>query len=222
MEPWREDVKADPDAWHKACVSQMVHWDECWLNILKLSELAALQGPRFQRAVDEGCHAIEPDNIDCYANPACTKAMGLSSAQARPYQLAFNNWTTSYAHSLGLAVGMKNAVDLIADTNQWYDFAVNEQCQFYQECGAEHSGFVESGRLVAQVEYSGPGDKWCAGATKFGLMSKWCVGSQDNGLCGDGTDDDASTPWHDCFTPWSGPLPPIHWTSGPGLETSDA
>jgi Glycoside-hydrolase family GH114 len=122
--------------------------------------------------------------------------------------LAYNKWTTQLAHSLGLGVAMKNAVGLIPETNGWYDLAVNEQCGYYQECGA-YSAFTNSNRLVAGVEYSGPGN-WCSDYANDSIMGKWCPGSQDNGLCDNGSS------WHDCFTPWEGRLPPIHWTSGSG------
>jgi hypothetical protein len=87
MEPWRPDVQHNKSAWESACVNKMKHWDECWLNIMKPQLLKDLQSPRFHRAVAEGCHAIEPDNIDCYANQACYQGMGLTSAQAKPYQV---------------------------------------------------------------------------------------------------------------------------------------
>ena len=41
----------------------------------------------------------------------------------------------SEAHDRGLSVGLKNAVDLIAALEPSFDFAINEECLEYHECG---------------------------------------------------------------------------------------
>lgn len=212
-EYWRKDVKENLATWKRLCTQQMKHFKECWLDISQLGALQALQRPRFERAAKEGCHAVEPDNVDCYQNARCYRHFASSSKGAKPAQLAFNKWYAGLAHSLGMGVALKNAVQLIPDTHQWYDFAVNEQCQPNDECGDENKYFVRTGRLVAHVEYTGPGSHRCEVQKEYGLMTKWCDGSDTDGICGDADDDDATTPWHDCFQPVTGSLPPIEWTS---------
>eukprot|EP00008_Paramoeba_atlantica_P006885 CAMPEP_0201487862 /NCGR_PEP_ID=MMETSP0151_2-20130828/15856_1 /ASSEMBLY_ACC=CAM_ASM_000257 /TAXON_ID=200890 /ORGANISM="Paramoeba atlantica, Strain 621/1 / CCAP 1560/9" /LENGTH=149 /DNA_ID=CAMNT_0047873023 /DNA_START=140 /DNA_END=586 /DNA_ORIENTATION=- len=75
IEPWRPDCKANQEQWKDAAVGQMADWDEEWLDIRKLEQIKALMTPRFERAAAIGCHAVEPDNIDCYDNKDCWGAM---------------------------------------------------------------------------------------------------------------------------------------------------
>lgn len=86
LEPWRPDCKANKTLWQEAAVGEMKGWcatslvqsiafyadlsshirrDEEWLDIRK-PLVQELMAPRFYKAVAEGCHGIEPDNIDCY------------------------------------------------------------------------------------------------------------------------------------------------------------
>ena len=43
------------------------------------------------------------------------------------------------------------------------DFAINEQCFQYKECGA-YSGWLAAGKAVVEVEYHGTAKKYCADA----------------------------------------------------------
>lgn len=51
-----------------------------------------------------------------------------------------------------MKIGMKNAIDIIPDLASTYDFAVNEQCQAFNECSA-YSPFVKLNKAVFNVEY---------------------------------------------------------------------
>jgi len=185
----------------------MSDWDEEWLDIRKLNQLQQLMIPRFQRAKSEGCHGVEPDNIDCYDNKDCWGKMinpTVSNGNAvKSAQLAYNKWQVSYAHSLGMVIAMKNAVGLISDLADDYDFAVNEQCQTYTECD-DYSEFTKANKAVFQVEYTS-NTKWCTGGTKDNLRTKYCSGSNNEGLCTSGS-------WIDCFSPTT-PLPPTQYTN---------
>jgi hypothetical protein len=207
LEPWREDCEANKTAWEAAAVGKMSGWDEEWLDIRKLSTLQQLMIPRFQKAVSEGCHGVEPDNIDCYDNDDCWGKMlnpTVPSGDAvKAAQISYNKWQASYAHSLGLAIAMKNAVGLISDLVDDYDCAVNEQCQSYSECD-DYSSFTNANKAVFQVEYTSS-TKWCPGAKKEMMESKYCSGSNSQGLCSSGN-------WIDCFNP-TVPLPPTQYTS---------
>jgi hypothetical protein len=208
LEPWRQDCQDNKTAWQDAAVGKMSGWDEEWLDIRKLALLQSLMAPRFQRAVSEGCHGVEPDNIDCYDNDDCWGKMinptePKNSPVVMAAQLAYNKWQASYARSLGLAIAMKNAVGIVPDLYNYYDCAVNEQCQTYDECD-NYNLFVKNNMAVFQVEYTS-NTKWCTGAKQYGLMTKYCAGSNSNGLCGD------SSSWKDCFDPTI-PLPPTIYT----------
>lgn len=37
-------------------------------------------------------------------------------------------------HENGMKVGMKNAIELLDDLSDYYDFAINEECHDWDEC----------------------------------------------------------------------------------------
>jgi len=207
LEPWRPDCQANKDLWKSAAAGPMSGWDEAWLDITKLSLLQQLMTPRFQKAVDYGCHAIEPDNTDCYDNKDCWGAMGYSSgSKVIPYQITYNKWLSQIAHQYGLAIALKNTVDLVPQLGSSFDCAVNEQCQSNQECDA-YNNFVNSGKAVFQVEYDSD-SSYCDGASQYSLQTKYCPsGGGNSGICS------SNGKWTNCFQPTI-PLPPTRWTNG--------
>ena len=42
-------------------------------------------------------------------------------------------------HQNGMKVGMKNAIELLGDLSDYYDFAINEECHQWNECGVSAS-----------------------------------------------------------------------------------
>ena len=68
------------------------------------------------------------------------------------------------AHSYGLTVALKNDVEQLADLAPYVDYAVNEQCQQYNECGGYTTYFINAGKAVFQVEYKLSQAKFCAQA----------------------------------------------------------
>jgi len=208
LEPFREDCSENKTIWEQAAVGKMSSWDEEWLDVRKLDLLQQLMIPRFQRAKSQGCHGIEPDNIDCYDNDDCWSKMinpSVSSGdKVKAAQIAYNKWQADYAHSIGLAIAMKNAVGLIDSIASEYDCAVNEQCQSFDECD-DYSTFTDNNKAVFQVEYT-VSSKWCPGAATDKMMTKYCSGSNNSGLCTSGS-------WTDCYKP-TVPLPPTVYTNG--------
>eukprot|EP01006_Ploeotia_vitrea_P053131 TRINITY_DN67757_c3_g9_i1.p1 TRINITY_DN67757_c3_g9~~TRINITY_DN67757_c3_g9_i1.p1 ORF type:complete len:292 (+),score=38.05 TRINITY_DN67757_c3_g9_i1:129-878(+) len=211
-EPWREDVKRNLTYWKKAAVHEMRDWNEWWLDFKnKFDLVTSLQAPRFYRAKQEGCHAIEPDNIDCYDNRDCWAKMHNPPAHGSdliPTQLKYNMWQVNLAHSLGLSIAMKNAVEIIDQSHKAYDFAINEQCQTYEECSG-YSKFFAENKGVFHVEYD-EAHNWCThhcGSLCNKLKIKYCNGDNNQGLCHHGST------WQDCFKP-TVPLPPTHWNNG--------
>jgi hypothetical protein len=58
-EDWRDDVKADKEAWENLYVGSLAQWgDEVWLDIYQLDALKDLMGPRLELAADKGCHGV--------------------------------------------------------------------------------------------------------------------------------------------------------------------
>ncbi|GBG31576.1 Hypothetical Protein FCC1311_078002 [Hondaea fermentalgiana] len=190
LEPWREDCKDDEEAWMAAAVGEMDSWNEEWLDITKVDALAELMLPRFERAKAYGCDGIEPDNTDCYDNSDCYgKISSLSTvAQAKAAQYTYNLWQVNAAHNLGLAIGLKNSLALVDDMADVYDFAVNEQCQQYNECG-QLAPFAAQNKGILNVEYRTASDT-CTEASSYSMSTKYCSGS--GGVCTSGS-------WKNCF-----------------------
>jgi hypothetical protein len=129
--------------------------DEAWLAIGDSTALETIIKPvmraRLDKAKQAGCDAVEPDNVDGYDNDE-TQGQ-ITSAQ----QVTYNKWLATEAHSRGLGVGLKNALDLIPQLLNDFDFAVNEQCYAYSvECSSYETTFLSQNKAVFNQEYIYP------------------------------------------------------------------
>ena len=68
-------------------------------------------------------------------------------------QLAYARWLADEAHARGLAIGLKNAPDMVADSLEFFDFAITEDA-FYYNWIEEMLPFVEAGKAVFAAEYT--------------------------------------------------------------------
>ena len=118
--------------------------DEFWLDIRDSRTLDLVKN-RLDLAVTKGCDAVEPDNVDAFQNDS---GFPLSSQD----QISFNSSIATEAHNRGLSVGLKNALDIIPDLVDEFNFAVNEQCFQFKECSALQP-FITQGKAVFQAEY---------------------------------------------------------------------
>ena len=124
---------------------------ERWLDVRRMDLLGPIMRARLELAAQKGCDAVEPDNVCAYENPTETGA-NISYAD----QLAYNKWLAKEAHSLGLSVGLKNSNDnqgQIYDLVDYFDWALNEQCYHFDECGSYESTFLAQGKAVFGAEY---------------------------------------------------------------------
>jgi hypothetical protein len=120
---------------------------ETWLDIRQLSVLEPIMTARMQMCVQKGFDALEPDNIDGFMN-----ATGFPlTAQD---QMTYNTWIANTAHSLGLSVGLKNDNSQTAQLEPYFDWALDEQCNEFGECGTEQV-FTNANKAVFNAEYSG-------------------------------------------------------------------
>ena len=130
--------------------------EEAWLAIGNPQALETIIKPvmraRLDLAKSAGCDAVEPDNVDGYDNDE-TQGQ-ITKAQ----QLSYNRWVATEAHNRGLSVGLKNAVALLGDLKNDFDFAVNEQCYAYGECGTYTNTFLAQNKPVFNQEYLDPDD----------------------------------------------------------------
>jgi len=205
VETFRPDYTSNMAAWNQVAGATMKGWPEPWLDIRKLSQLQQLMTPRFLKAVQYGCQAIEPDNTDCFSNSDCWQNLGFASSDAaKPYQITYNKWLAATAHQNGLAIALKNTVDLVDTLSPYFDCAINEQCLTYGECDA-YTNFVSSGKPVFHVEYiSDP--SFCTSSKQYSIQTKYCPTGSSDGICAD------SSSWTNCFSPVK-PLPPTLYTS---------
>lgn len=150
-ENWRPDAAAFP----ASVKGRNNGWPgEKWLDIRKLSILLPIMEARVQKCRDAGFDGVEWDNVDGYANRT---GFPLTYAQ----QLTYNASLANLAHQYGLTVALKNDVEQLADLAPYFDYAVNEQCQQYNECGGYTTHFVSQGKAVWQVEYKLSPSKFC-------------------------------------------------------------
>lgn len=126
FEDWRDDASDFPEDVIGAAYDG---WDgERWLDISQYWAFNQIIEARLDLCASKGFLAVEPDNIDGYDNET-----GFDIS--RDDQLAYLRWLTEQAHQRGLAIGQKNAPDLIGDLVDDMDFALLES--------AWRDGFLE-------------------------------------------------------------------------------
>jgi hypothetical protein len=173
-ETWRPDFP-ELQAFDQSCDgclfgNPLSHFpDEYWLNITTdvtginpntgrsetarqflLDEMLA----RVKQAKLIGVDAIEFDDVDGYQSDT-----GLSIGAGA--QMRYNAALANLAHRLGLSVGLKNDLDQADTLQPYFDFAINEQCWQYSECGALKAWPSEYGKAVFNVEYGSKPAEFC-------------------------------------------------------------
>jgi hypothetical protein len=171
-ENWRPDAKQFPA---NAVGQPLDGWaGGRWLDI-RADAVRAIMEQRLDLAQSKNCDAVDPDNVDGYT---AKTGFGLTAAEQQNYNLFLAN----AAHDRGLAVGLKNDVEQIPALVDSFDFAVNEECFRYHECGTL-SPFIQSGKAVFQIEYGKPrlARQICPKARQLGfdtLVKQLSLGAQ--------------------------------------------
>lgn len=141
-ESWRADAGDYPE---EALGRTLDGWeDERWVDVMHPQVRAILEA-RLDRAAARGCDAVEPDNVDGYANAS---GLPLNATE----QLDFNRFLADAAHARGLSVGLKNDLDQLDDLQPWFDWALNEECVAYEEC-ERYQAWLDAGLAVLHAEY---------------------------------------------------------------------
>jgi hypothetical protein len=161
FEPGRPDSAAFPAS---VVGKELPDWPgEHWFDIRRLDVLGPILKRRLDLCAQKGFDAVEPDNVDAYANDS-----GFPLAAAD--QLRFNRYIARAAHARGLSVGLKNDLDQAAALQPDFDWALNEQCFQYTEC-SRLQPFVRAGKAVFVVEYELDPAAFCAQAQAARLMA---------------------------------------------------
>jgi len=149
-----------------------------WLDTASENVRAIMQR-RLDLARRKGCDGVEPDHADGYAHKT---GFDLTAASQRDY----NRFLATEAHQRGLAIALKNNVELVFELAESFDLAINEQCHQYGECSG-YAAFVAAGKPVFNAEYAGiyqaPGsdrDALCAASKKRGMRTVVLAGALDD------------------------------------------
>ncbi|KAK6332905.1 hypothetical protein TWF696_002924 [Orbilia brochopaga] len=147
-ENWRSDAKKFP----KSVIGKPLDgWPgESWLDTRQINTLKPLMQARLNVAKAKGFDGVDWDNVDGY-----TQNSGFKITAA--HQIAYNRMLADISHAQRMTVALKNDLGQAAALAPYFDFAVNEQCGYYQECNLLEP-FLKAGKAVVGLEYPGEGD----------------------------------------------------------------
>lgn len=144
LENWRPDADQFPD---EVMGKDYDGWPgEKWLDIRRIDLLAPIMRARLDLCKDKGFDAVEPDNIEIYDN-------NTGFPITYQDQLTYAKWLVDEAHARGLAIGLKNAADMVADSLPFFDFAITEDAYYYHWI-EDMLPFVKAGKPVFAAEYT--------------------------------------------------------------------
>lgn len=151
----REDWRPDADTFPSEVIGNPLEdWEgENWLDIRQLTALQPVMFARLDLAQEKGCDAVDPDNVDGYAN---NTGFSISSTD----QISYNLWLAQAAHQRGLGIGLKNNLEQVPSLVNVFDFTVNEECYTYKECD-RLMPFIWAGKAVFGIEYDADPRLFC-------------------------------------------------------------
>lgn len=128
---------------------KMDEWDEYYLDIND-KRLLPLMAARLDLAQQKGCDAVEPDNIDIYLSPKVQKwKKPVTVYDQRDYDI----WLSTEARKRGLSIGLKNDIANAKYLLDYFDFAINEECYDFDECGLYLDTFIAANKAVFMAAY---------------------------------------------------------------------
>jgi hypothetical protein len=146
-ENWRPDAKNFPEL---VLGNDYEGWPgEKWLDIRRIDLLAPIMRARLDLCKAKGFDAVEPDNIEIHDN---NTGFPLTYSD----QLTYARWLADEAHSRGLAIGLKNAPDMVDDSLDFFDFAITEDAFFFGWIN-KMMPFIRTGKPVFAAEYTDTG-----------------------------------------------------------------
>jgi hypothetical protein len=160
-----EDWRPDAGRYPRSVIGRpLPDWPgERSVDIRRLDVLGPILRARMRMCRDKGFDAVEPDNVD-----PSGRSTGFASTPAE--RLRFARWLARAAHSLGLAVALKNSPGQVAQLVPEFDFAVVEECFEFRECG-RYASFARAGKAVLAVEYALQRSRFCDRARELGFSA---------------------------------------------------
>lgn len=159
-------------------------WDgSFWLDIRRVNELAPIMKARLQMCKDKGFDSVEPDEMVNYTN---NPGFPLTYND----QLVYNKAVASWAHEIGISIGLKDDHEQAQDLAPYFDWMLDEECWSYGEC--------------VTIDDSGPGGPSGNRTTvpaftalnKAAWVAEYPDGDNGNGIVYAAKDRDKSYPSH--------------------------
>ena len=123
------------------------------------SRVLDIMKKRLDSAVEAGCDAVDPDNVDAWAGDSGDDDGDPTGFNLKPSDYAdYLSTLAEYAHSLKttavdqLLVGQKNAPEIVELVVSDLDFAVLESCRTWSFC-EDFQTYIDAGKPVFQIEY---------------------------------------------------------------------
>lgn len=159
-ENWRPDANKFPNL----VKGKNNGWPgEKWLDIRQIAILGPIMQARMDLCKSKGFDGVEFDNVDGYSN---NTGFPLTYND----QLNYNTWLANQAHTRGLSVALKNDLGQVNDLLPYFDWALDEQCFQYTECG-KLQPFINAGKAVMEVEYNLAPASFCPKANSLNFNS---------------------------------------------------
>ncbi|MDH2908888.1 MAG: endo alpha-1,4 polygalactosaminidase [Candidatus Eremiobacteraeota bacterium] len=119
--------------------------NERWLDIRRIDLLAPIMDARIATCQAKGFDGVEFDNVDGYDN---NTGFPLTLQDDETYLANL----AAFAHANGLAVGLKNAPEMLPAMASTVDFAINESCWAQGWC-AQDAPLRAQHKFIVDVEY---------------------------------------------------------------------
>ncbi|TCB96144.1 hypothetical protein E0H26_16075 [Micromonospora zingiberis] len=139
------------------------HTGRSWLDVRRWDALRPVLADRFRLCRGKGFGAVLLADADGYAQ---------SSGLALEFddQLQFNRRVAALARSLDLSPGLLGNLGQVAALAPDFDFAVDEECVRLARCD-KLLPFVDAGKPVFHVEYTGTLTEFCVTSVGYGFAS---------------------------------------------------
>ena len=161
VESYRDDARSFPSS---VVGKTVAGWpDEQWLDIRRIDLIGPLMLARLDACRSKGFDGVEADNVDAFSNES---GFSITSAD----EMAYIRWLAAVAHQRGLAVGLKNAVELVTQAVGLDDFAIVEDCVKEGTCGGFRP-FLDAGKAVFDAEYSIEPTRFCPATSALGISA---------------------------------------------------
>ncbi|SCE65382.1 endo alpha-1,4 polygalactosaminidase [Micromonospora mirobrigensis] len=134
-----------------------------WLDVRRWDVLRPVLADRFRLCRGKGFGAVAFADADGYAHRPGFP-FGFDD------QLVFNRRAADLARSLGLSPGLVDDVAQVVALAPDFDFAVNQECVRLRQC-AKLLPFVDAGKPVFHVEFTGATGVFCVTSVGYGFSS---------------------------------------------------